>query len=83
MKLDRILLLFVLFVLIALFARIEAIRAASVDYMKRKGAGHEVTERRVRFVHYVQGLALVLGYTVLFVLLVPLAVWRWWRDRRR
>ena len=72
MKLDRLLLLLVLFILLSLYARIEAVRLASGRF------GY-----RVRLRHYLAGLAFALGQTLLFVALVPWAVWRWYVQHRR
>ncbi len=81
MKGEHLFLGFILFVLLALFARIEAIRIASIEWMRKKGLGDEVVAREVKLRHYVKGLALALGQTMLFVVLIPLAVVKYYKDR--
>lgn len=77
MGLENVLLLLILFILLSLFARIEAVYLAGQEWLQKGG------ERRVRLHHYVAGLAFALNQVLLFVLLVPWAVWKWGSQRRR
>ena len=68
---ETALLLLVLFTVISLFTRAEAIRLANTQGVTPK----------LKLRHYARALTIVLGHTILFVFLIPWAVGKWLRDR--
>ena len=70
MTYEAILITFLVFLVLGLFTRIEAIRLAN-----------RIEHREVTFSHYIHALGIVLGHTCLFVVLVPAAVVSWGRRR--